>query len=102
MRVLAYAGDVCQADVDVEQPEVRALVASDLVVPAVAVGMGRLLVGLISHLEEEEPESPPSPRLLRPPREQDLLSSRICSSDAVVISPLLCFSNTFSHSSRRV
>lgn len=44
MRVLAYAGDVCQADVHVEQPEVRALVAGDLVVPAVAVGMGRLLV----------------------------------------------------------
>ena len=39
----AYAGDVCEADFDVERPELRAVVAGDLVVPAVAVGVARPL-----------------------------------------------------------
>ena len=39
----AYAGDVCKADFDVERPELRAVVAGDLVVPAVAVGVERPL-----------------------------------------------------------
>ena len=41
--MLAYAGDVCQADFHVEHTEVWALVAGDLVVPTVAVGVGRPL-----------------------------------------------------------
>jgi hypothetical protein len=95
----AYAGDVCQADFDVERPEMRAVVDGDLVVPVVAVGVAR-------------PPSDEAGRLDVPhglaasvaaaAREQDLLSSRIRSSDAVVISPLLYFSSTCSNSSQRV
>lgn len=47
----AYARDVGQADVHVARPEVRAILAGDLVVAAVVVAVARLLAGEAGRLD---------------------------------------------------